>query len=327
MAITFSDYLLSILLIPLGMCVFIFLGMYLLTTRTEKGKEFVQERIIGIDTAKASNIRVQETNAGDDSKGKRELTPVEQRAVKRIDYCLWILSASGLSIVSILLFQSCVLKNVRVYPNDECPEYSMDCFILRGNSFHPFSNDASFRCHPHNMTAFPSHMTHATAQCYGWIISKQTAQNILDQLGACSGLLGFFTTLVAVVTYLGKVTATRILSGIFILIGLAAIPLVTVFKVNYSLLSYAVFALSILLGLYGLMLYHVLDKLDKEKVGKQTIVEYPDLERSASRRSELVSIPLSPLKVSSRTRLTSSPRPSRVTPSPETIEGDLGVHH
>ena len=53
MAITFSDYLLSILLIPLGMCVFIFLGMYLLISRTEKGKEFVQERIIGIDAAKA----------------------------------------------------------------------------------------------------------------------------------------------------------------------------------------------------------------------------------------------------------------------------------
>lgn len=77
----------------------------------------------------------------------------------RIAFLFCLLGIMTLSITEILLFQGCILANERVFPDDDCPEFEMDCFIFNDTTSlsSPINDSVSFHCFPNNKTQFPSH--------------------------------------------------------------------------------------------------------------------------------------------------------------------------
>jgi hypothetical protein len=142
---------------------------------------------------------------------------IKKESVTCIGVFFCFLGALALSITAVLIFQGCILANTRVLPNDNCPSYPMDCFVLNQTSYLPISQNASFQCDPTNKTQFPSNIPDASALCFGWVIRQQTTKNILNRLGVCTGLIGLFTTMLAIVVYLGKSIKTLVLCTILIL--------------------------------------------------------------------------------------------------------------
>lgn len=127
-----------------------------------------------------------------------------------------------LSITVVLMFQGSFLTSTRVLSDDDCPEYPVECFIFEKKYFSPISNQSD-----------------ATAWCYGWIIRFQTTKSILDQLDISIALIGFFTTMLATIVYLG--------------ISLILIIVLIYFQWSFVPLTYAILCLGILLGVFGIV--------------------------------------------------------------------------
>jgi len=131
----------------------------------------------------------------------------------------------------------------------------MDCFIFNDSTANPITEKMNFHCDPLNKTQFPLNMTNGIAWCYGWIFRFQTIEDVLDQLGVCTGLIGFFTTLLAVIFYLGRSIKTLLLSGIFIITCVIWFVSLPILKWSFAPLTYAVLGLGISLGIFGVILY------------------------------------------------------------------------
>lgn len=256
---------------------------------SKKGKEFVSDKILGIELEKA-----EEEEDADESKhmsghsnevnnktnrrigeNNEKTTPVPvnfpgkiPRLLITVSFCL--LAVVSLSITAVVVFQGCILANQRILPEDDCPEKPMDCFVFNGSSYIPMTETKTFRCDPKNDTQFPSGLSNATAMCYGWVYLYQSTKEVLDQLGVCSGLIGLFTSLLAIIIYLGKSIKTCIISTLFIVCSSVAISLLVVFKWSLSLLTHAVLALGLALGTFGWILYCGLPKKKKSSKENKT---------------------------------------------------------
>ncbi|CAF1035773.1 unnamed protein product [Adineta steineri] len=154
-------------------------------------------------------------------------------------------------------------------------------------------------------------MNDATAQCYGWIINKQSTKSVLNQLGECTGIFGLFTTLVAILTYLGKSKLTIAISVTLFAICGAGFVLSIIFKLAYSLLNYAVLGLGILLGAYGMRLHGSLGELEKKRNSGKTLENM--LVADGPSPGEPMSKPLTTI-AASPSHGTILPRTSQVTP-------------
>ena len=144
MAWEYWDYIGFILVIPTGITIFIFVVTLYIFEKTTRGKVFVQKRMVGLDSRETYDVNENnedsqrsETNDGGNSRRNSELTENQRKYVKGIDTWLCSLAALTVSVVFILLFQSCILTNVRVSSDEDCPEYPMACFILSAKSFFP----------------------------------------------------------------------------------------------------------------------------------------------------------------------------------------------
>jgi hypothetical protein len=264
MSWTYSTYTGANYGISFGLVTLIMAGVFITFVTSKKGKEFVHDRIAGVDPNKAHD-----DNEEEEHENKTTAVAKPPKAKKKSTICvgclLCLLGAMALSIAAVLIFQGCVLFNTRLLAGDNCPEYSLDCFVFNGTSGTPLSETPSFSCDPNNKTQFPMDLSNGVAHCFGWIIMKQTTKSFLDQLGVCTGLIGLFSTLLAVVVYLGKSIKSLILSIIFILCCVAAVILLVVFKWSYAPLTYAVFGLCLGLGVFGIMLYVILPKPENAK--------------------------------------------------------------
>ncbi|CAF0881923.1 unnamed protein product [Adineta steineri] len=246
-------------------------GVAFIYSCSKTGKEFINKRVIGVDPPDV------EDDENDDVKKKRmkikEDVPSENKSDddhdtngnKLIGGLFCILAVMTLSIAAALIFEGCFLANARLLPDDNCPDYPMDCFVFNQIADpQPITQSASFRCLPTNKTQFPSGASNGIAVCFGWIIKLQTTKNILDQFGICTGLIGLFTTLLAIIIYLGKSIKTIVLSCIFIVASIVTIILLAVFKWSFAPLTYAVLVLGMTLGIFGVCLYFILPKpIDK----------------------------------------------------------------
>jgi len=218
-----------------------------------------------------------------------------------------------LSVTAVLIFQGCFLSNTRLLPNDNCPEYPMDCFVFNETKSQPISDNITFHCDPKNKTQFPIGVSDPTAWCFGWIIQLQTTKNVLDQLGVCTGLLGLFSTFLAIIVYLGRSIKTLILCFICIGSCIAATILLVFFKWSYTPLTYAVLALVIGLGIFGLVLFCILPKKKKSTDIEQRLV--PETNKTNVSSKFITSSPISPLPTSTsphRTKVLQ--RSAKVTP-------------
>ena len=241
---TYTWYTVASYCIPIGVILIIMTVVFVAFYSSRKGKEFVQEKIVGVDLTKAdeddedveNGTKNNKTEQGHDAvkdngaeNGEVTIEPClsEKKSIQILSFLLCLIGIGTLAITVVLLFQGCALANTRVVANDNCPEYPVDCFILNKTGNNPISDHVSFRCDPLNTTQFPSNMTDTTAQCFGWIILEQTTKNVLDQLGVCTGLISLFTTLLAALIYLGRCIKTIVLSLLAILCCVGAlIPLV-----------------------------------------------------------------------------------------------------
>jgi hypothetical protein len=196
---------------------------------------------------------------------------VKQRSVFYIGIFCCLLGGMILSITAVLIFQGCFLTNTRLLPGDDCPENPADCFIFGQSSFAPITNNVSFLCVPLEKAQFPTNISSTTAWCYGWIIRLQTTKSVLDQLGVAIALIGFFTTMLAVIVYLGRCKKTIVLSIITISCCSCLIIVLLVFKWSFAPLTYAILALGIGLGIFGLVLFCILPKPEKQRSNEQML--------------------------------------------------------
>jgi hypothetical protein len=267
--ITFSLVLISII------------GVFATFFSSKKGQEFVIERVIGVNPTKAhddyhenDNGHYKLENRSLDNNGQhpeptQTSLQVKQKSIFYIGIFCCLLGGTILSITAILMFQGCFLTSTRLLPGDNCPDNPMDCFIFGQSSFAPISNNVSFVCEPLEKAEFHTNVSNATAWCYGWIIRLQSTRSVLDQLGIAIALIGFFTTMMAVMVYLGKCKKTIILSIVTIASCVSFIIVLVVFKLSFEPLTYAILGLCIGLGIFGLLLFAILPKRVKQKSNGQ----------------------------------------------------------
>ena len=268
---TIADYGISFLLVLIPI-----IGVFATFFSSKKGQEFVIERVIGVNPTKAHDdyndhyARQHKLenhsldNGGYHSESKQKYVQVKQRSIFYIGIISCLLGGMILSITAVLIFQGCFLSNVRLLPGDDCPENPMDCFIFGQSSFAPISNNVSFLCERLQKAEFSTNISDATAWCYGWLLRLQTTKSVLDQLGVAIALIGFFTTMLAVIVYLGKCKKTIILSVIFISSCDSLIIALLILKWSFAPLTYAILALGIGLGIFGLVLFFILPKPAKQ---------------------------------------------------------------
>lgn len=148
----------------------------------------------------------------------------------------------------------------------------MDCFVFGQSALVPKTNNVSFVCERLEKARFPNNnVSDVTAWCYGWIIRLQTTKSVLDQLGVAIALIGFFTTMLAVIVYLGKCKKAVVLSIVFISSCGGVIIVLLVFKWSFAPLTYAILSLGMGLGIFGLVLFCILPKPEKHKDNDQTL--------------------------------------------------------
>ena len=284
MAWTYDNYSGANYGIIAALIVVIVVFILLIFCTSDRGKDFVTGRIIGVSPKDADDgdddEEVERKKPEDPPKQKAEQKTAEnvknnkvakptKFSTKVIGGYFCFLAMLTLSLTAVLVFQGCILGNVRITPDDPCPtEYPYDCFVFNGTSRDPLTQDPTFRCDPKNTTQFPAGLINGTALCFGWIIRLQTTDNVLNQLGVCTGLLGLFTAILALIAFLGKSFLTLILCVIFIVCCVVAIALLLAFKWSYSPLTYAVLLLGAALGIFGVVLFIILRKT-KKKVDKE----------------------------------------------------------
>ncbi|CAF2990404.1 unnamed protein product [Rotaria sp. Silwood2] len=296
MAWSYPSYVEADALISAGILFVIAMGV-LVIYRLERGKEFVSRRIIGIET--------QEAVGEDDGVGKDQgiqiVTLTKKVHVRWVAWSFAALAAMILSFTGMTFFQGCFLASARLFPNDECPDYPMDCFV--SNRTHRIR----FHCNPSSEAVFPGNITNQIAWCFGWVINLQTTKSILDQLGVCTGLMGLFTTVLAIIVYLGKSVITLVISVILFASGTVGIIISLEFKWSYSPLTVYVLVLGISLGIFGIVLYMVLPERKNDGLVTKSDTN-PKMNNSNAPPTNL---PSSNTKTPSRS--------SKVTPKP--IEG------
>ncbi|UJR29754.1 hypothetical protein I4U23_017302 [Adineta vaga] len=304
--------------ISVGLILIILLVVLIIFYNSELGQKFVNERIIGIDPPELEDDEEIKKKMKEIFKDEKSfpwnILPRRCKCTRSdwIGFLFCLLGTMTLSITAILIFQGCVLANARVIPDSDCPEYPMDCFIFNetGTSS-PINETVSFYCLPSNKTQFPSNLQDATGWCYGWIIRLQSTKKILDQLGVCSGLIGLFTTILAIIIYLGRTIKNLVLCSLIILSCLVTIILLPVFKWSFAPISFAVLSLGIALGAFGIFLYLILPKPKEEKVNEQNV---PSDKTQTINKSDIAKpISISTNKPPQRTQFISK-RTSKVNP-------------
>lgn len=267
-------------------------SVYAIFRCSKNGEKFVLERIIGIEPYKAKN---------------KDHSRVQRIVMQTMHFLFWLVSAGPLSISVLLLFQGCFLANARLYPNEDCPDYPMDCFVSTE------TDRVRFYCDPSSKVEFPSNITGSIAWCYGFIIELQTTKNILDQLGMCSGLIGLFTTLLAIIVFLSGSKIGFVLSGTILLICAIALCVSPIFDWSWAALTFMVLILGVLLGAFGLTLSYIIFKQETKNNNGQILA--PDKPRALSDSN----IPLPKLRLPTATalfRVKTWQKSSQISPQP-----------
>ncbi|CAF3839127.1 unnamed protein product [Rotaria sp. Silwood1] len=293
MAWSYSSYVEADTLISAAILVVITIAV-LLIYRLERGKQFVIRWIIGIETQEAVG---EDDGAGKDQ-GIQIVTPTEKDHVRWVAWSFAALAAMILSFTVMTFFQGCFLANARLFPNDECPDYPMDCFV--SNRTHRIR----FHCTPSREAVFPGNITNQIAWCFGWVINLQTTKSILDQLGVCTGLMGLFTTVLAIIVYLGKSMITLFLSLILFASGTVAIVISLEYEWSHSPLTFYILFLGMSLGIFGIVLYKVLPERNNDGL----VTKSDTNPKTNNSNAPPTNVPSSNTKTSSRT--------SKVTPKP-----------
>ena len=304
MAWTYSDYRAANYCISLGLCVVTGFVVLIIYCTSDRGKKFVYERIVDADPK----------DAHEDEQSVANETELTKRAVKIISVFFCIFAIVALSLTAVLIFQRCVLANTRILPSDPCPDnYPMDCFVFNGTSRSPLSENVTFRCDPLNTTQFPVGLVNASASCFGWIFAYQSTENVLNQLGVCTGLLGLFTAMLALIIFLARSILSIILCSVFIACCVVAFILLLYYQWSLAFLTYAVLILGMLLGVFGIVLYFILRQASK-RVGIENITAVNPPQATRSTPSSVAS-PLSstqPQTQAPHSKLVS--RSAKVTP-------------
>ena len=280
---TYANYNLVNYGICAGICLLSLIMVAAVFYGSKKGKKFVHDRVVGV-----SEDDVGEEKKDDEKPKEKRTCPCcpKSHCEKVLGFLFCLIGSFALALAGVLIFQACILANTRVAPDEACPDdYPMDCFIINpdASGHNSISDHASFRCYPLNKTQFPSHLSNATAQCFGWVISQQTTQDVLDQLGVCTGLLGLFSTLLALTICIDICCVGVTLAILFLLACVAGIILVAFFKVSFSPLTFAVLSLGIAIGLFGIFFHSIKYNMKKKREKNTSELQPMNAEQPRSR--------------------------------------------
>jgi len=280
---TYVTYTIANYGISIGLVLIAIIGVFATFFSSKKGEEFVIERVIGVNPTKAhsydqpnatqDNVKKDSLDAnGNPSQSTQQSVPVNQKSIFYIGIICCLLGGLTLSITAVLMFQGCFLTSARLAPGDDCPDYPVDCFIFGSSALFPITDNVSFYCESSEKAEFSTNASDATAWCFGWIIGKQTTESLLDKLGVAIALIGFFTTMLAVIVYLGKCKKTIGISIMFIASCGGCMIILLVYKWSFAPLTYAILALGVGLGIFGFILFCILPTPEKLKPSDQILM-------------------------------------------------------
>ncbi|CAF0773693.1 unnamed protein product [Adineta steineri] len=251
---------------------------------SDKGQELINEIVIGVKPPKVEDDQDEDAS----SKKKRRYLWKKFKNSIIITFCL--VAIAILTTAGGLIFEGCLLANARLLPNDNCPDYPMDCFVFNQKAdTEPITQDPTFRCAPSNTAQFPSGNSDGVAVCFGWIIKLQSTKNILDQFGICTGVIGLFTTLLAIIIFLGESIITFVLGFLLLATSITFLCLVPSLSWSVAPITYAIIALGIIAGVFGIQLYLILPKPKDEKNHQST----PQSDKSSVDSPPHTAVPLS----------------------------------
>ncbi|CAM2716009.1 unnamed protein product [Rotaria socialis] len=106
-----------------------------------------------------------------------------------------LLTAAILAVFVSIIFSELILSNQTVKNGRKCPTFDADCFTTQGNyDVLPYS------CIDGNYVNISNYNDYVW--CVAWVYQDKTAQDVLDTLGTCGGLLGIISCIVPLVYYL-----------------------------------------------------------------------------------------------------------------------------
>ena len=213
-------------------------------------------------SSSSNNVPKQTSSSPDNVKTEEQIRMFNVKLTKKgrqltvLTTLFILLCAFILGLMSVIIFDGCFLSSAGLEVNDQCPEDPMDCFVFTDkDSILP---NGPFKCSPGHSADFITNESDGYAWCYGWVIKRQTTRKVLDQIGICSGLIGLFGTILALIIYLAKhQKCFWILVSAFGAVILASMILLIRYKWSLSFLTYATLFMSGLCLVWGVYFFYI----------------------------------------------------------------------
>jgi hypothetical protein len=148
--------------------------------------------------------------------------------------CVWC--------ASIAFFEGVILGYATAGNGDICPvpkrgtaATEVYCFVYK-NSFDPAPENRSFpvQCN----RSMVVHIDGNWAGCFAWIYADVEVVDVLEELGICAGIIAFFGSTVAIISYLCRDHSWRLFFDILACLAIAAIPILIQDRGDVPFLTY-----------------------------------------------------------------------------------------
>lgn len=159
--------------------------------------------------------------------------PIE--TIYRYQCVKWVLLLSSIySAISIVFLNQCILATVVLGVDQPCLDGTQNCYVFR--STWTLSVSKSFVCSI-AQPVVPASSSGVMAVCWGYILSAQTAANILNQLGISTGLIGLSAFTFWVLQHVARHPIRAIILIILSLAGLVGIVVLSFSGASYGLIT------------------------------------------------------------------------------------------
>ncbi|CAF4400435.1 unnamed protein product, partial [Rotaria magnacalcarata] len=127
-----------------------------------------------------------------------------------------LMVAAILAVFISIIFIKLILSNEIIRNGRKCPKYDADCFSSDEKyDFSPYScTDGQYI----NITGY-----NGLVWCVGWVYKDRSAQDVLDTLGTCGGLLGIVSCIVPLVYYLSYYKRCHLASCLCIILPIGGV--------------------------------------------------------------------------------------------------------
>jgi hypothetical protein len=139
-------------------------------------------------------------------------------------------------------FEGVILGYAVAGENDSCPAPKratdgtvVECFIYQNSFDHsPQNKTFPIACNRTMKLTFSG----SWVGCFAWIYLDVAVEDVIEELGICTGIIAFFGSIIAIISYLCRKHRWRLIFDILACLAVAAIPVLIYKRGNVPLLTY-----------------------------------------------------------------------------------------